>query len=760
MPRFSKAIACTFLLAVQGAWADLPIARAGKPLVRIVLDPAAAPPERHAAAELAAFLKQVTGAEFPVTADTAPGKTPAILVGPGQAVTAAAPDLRLDRLHPDGIVIESRNHFLILAGDRPRGTLYAVYTFLEDTVGCRWWTSKASFIPKKPNLVVPDQHVRYIPPLEYRETFWWDAFDPDWAVRNKSNGNRPHLDAARGGHITYKGFVHTFFRLVPPKKYFSRHPEWFSEIGGKRLGGHGERVQLCLTNPELKDFVVQRVLEWLKQAPNARIVSVSQNDWGGRCQCPQCRRLEQLEGSPSGPLLHFVNYVAKRVGEKYPNVAISTLAYHYTRRPPRHVRPLPNVIVRLCSIECNFLRPLGTDPSNRRFRQDIQGWSRISRRLYIWDYTTDFSHYMLPFPNLRVLAPNIRFFVKHGAKGIFEQGAYQSPGAEFAELRAWVLAHLLWDPRRDPKALIDEFVTGYYGPAAPFIRTYIRFLHDTAEASGAQLHIGTGPNAPFFTLDFMARAEKLFSQAEAAAAGDPAVLNRVQLARLPIRYLWAVRWYDFQNQARARGIPWPGPSSSVENAKIFMAVAKRNHVTKLSEGRSIAVFARRTIGLGRHVASPPPGCEHLSPDRWIDLQDATFNLWREGRGAKLVHDPAASDGVAAWMPGTHREWAVQQRLNISGIDPNAVYTCYAAIRCETTGKQGLAFTFGLYDMTNRRHAGGGQVPCSKLPDKAYHTYKIAETRLHGGMYLWVAPTRNPKNVRGIWVDRFWLVKKP
>ncbi|MFW9997928.1 MAG: DUF4838 domain-containing protein, partial [Candidatus Odinarchaeota archaeon] len=63
---------------------------------------------------------------------------------------------------------------------------------------------------------------------------------------------------------------------------------------------------------------------------------------------------------------------------------------------------------------------------NKKFRDDIVGWSKICNRLYIWDYTTNFRHYILPHPNLRVLGPNVKFFVDHNVKGIFEQGAYTS----------------------------------------------------------------------------------------------------------------------------------------------------------------------------------------------------------------------------------------------------------------------------------------------------------------------------------------------
>ena len=68
----------------------------------------------------------------------------------------------------------------------------------------------------------------------------------------------------------------------------------------------------------------------------------------------------------------------------------------------------------------------------------------------------------MPHPNLRVLGPNVKFFVDHSVKGLFEQGAYTSKGAEMAELRAWVLARLLWNPALDGQELIDEFIAGYY----------------------------------------------------------------------------------------------------------------------------------------------------------------------------------------------------------------------------------------------------------------------------------------------------------
>ncbi len=443
MTRYANRLAAgifTALLAIiplTAQAASHQLASGGKTKYVIIVDPQATASEQHAAKELASFLQQVTGAEFPLVTTTESPKGPALIVGPGRVASQVAPQLKWEALKPDGIAIESVGDRIVLMGDRPRGTLYAVYTFLEDVVGCRWWTSQASTIPNKPNLSVSEQHVRHVPPLEYREVFWFDSFDGDWAARNKSNGNTERLDEKHGGKIRYGGsfFVHTFAALIPPEEFFKSHPEYFSEVDGKRLDGY---AQVCVTNEEVKQLITARVLAHLRTDPTAQIISVSQNDCDNHCLCANCRKLEDEEGSPAGPLLHLVNYVAAEVAKEFPNVAVDTLAYQYTRKAPRHVKPLPNVIIRLCSIECDFSQPL-TAPSNQKFADDIRDWSNICQRLYIWDYTTNFSHYIQPHPNLRVLGPNIRFFVDHGVRGIFEQGGYTSPGAEFAELKAGLL---------------------------------------------------------------------------------------------------------------------------------------------------------------------------------------------------------------------------------------------------------------------------------------------------------------------------------
>jgi len=580
--RIKTLLAAFILVAgcIQAAESDVvTIAQDGSANAVIVIAENATEPERHAANELASFLRQITGTTFEIQAPPAVGQS-RLLVGP-EAAKLADSNFSTKGLGSDGIIIRTVGEDLILAGGRPRGTLYAVYTFLEEHIGCRWWSSKVSTIPVKPTLEIGQLNIRYVPPLEYRESFWFDAFDGDWAVRNKSNGNSERLDEKRGGKHTYEGFVHTFFPLIPPKKYFEDHPEWFSEIDGKRIH---ERAQLCLTNEEMRAELIKNLKGRLRNNPAATIASVSQNDWHGNCKCSKCAAIEKEEGSPAGLMLRFVNAVAEDIEEEFPNVAISTLAYQYTRKPPKITKPRPNVIVRLCSIECSFSKPLA-DERNKKFRDDIVGWSKICNRLYIWDYTTNFRHYIMPHPNLRVLGPNVKFFVDHNVKGIFEQGAYTSNGAEMAELRAWVLAKLLWNPSLDGQALIDEFIAGYYGPAGPYIKDYLQITHDAVEASGDHLGCFSQHTAKFLSFETLSKGWERLKAAEETVMDNPDLRFRVQVAQLPIMYVFLMRWNDMRQACQNAGADWPMPESIDVTYEQFKEVAQKNNVTRLNEWR-------------------------------------------------------------------------------------------------------------------------------------------------------------------------------
>ncbi|HVP06996.1 MAG TPA: DUF4838 domain-containing protein, partial [Candidatus Acidoferrum sp.] len=325
-------------------------------------------------------------------------------------------------------------------------------------------------------------------------------------------------------------FVHTFQTLVPPAKYFKDHPEYFSMLKGVRT----PNGQLCLSNPEVLRVATENLRNLMKAKPEARFWSVSQNDTYVPCECDACRTIDSAGGSPSGSILTFVNKIA----DEFPDMTISTLAYQYSRSAPKHVKPKPNVNIMLCSIECNRSKPLAEDPTSASFVKDVEDWSKLTHNIFLWDYVIGFRNLMSPFPNLKVLQPNIQFFAKNGITSVFEQGL-PGFGGEFAELRIYLLAKLLWNPDINVDSVMTDFLQGFYGRAAPFIRQYIDTMHTVMQASGEGLDIYGYPTrsaSGYLSSAMLDYYSGIFDRAEAAVATEPEILSRVRSARLPVQF--------------------------------------------------------------------------------------------------------------------------------------------------------------------------------------------------------------------------------
>lgn len=533
----------------------------------VVVSPAASDAEQFAVRELTNTLRQITGAHFKVSPSISSDR--AILVGESDLAKKYFPEIAFAQLGAEEIVLKTKGKKLLLAGGGARGTIYAVNRFLHEPCGVRWWTPWATNLPHRATLQIADLDLREKPAFAYRAPYWFCAFDPTWKVHNGANHEFWEIPEAMGGCVKYKGFAHTFYPLVPPSKHFAEHPEWFSLRDGQRTTN---RAQLCLTNLKLRDFVVERVKQWLREKPDAKIISVTQNDWAGWCECEKCKALDDAQESHAGTMLDFVNDVAEKIEPEFPDVAVDTFAYQYTRKAPRTIRPRGNVIVRLCSIEGNFREPLD-HPSNAAFLTDLENWSRICARLFIWDYVTDFKTYIHPHPNWFTLGPNVRLFQKFGVQGLFEQGAYAGHGAEMAEMRAWVLAQLLWNPQQDDRKLIREFLDGYFGAAAAKpIFQYLELMH----AASAGVYLGCylrKEQSAHLNFTTLAKAEKLWQQAEKVSARDTEKDLRVRLAHLPVRFAFLRLWQPLKRQCHEQNGIWPLSVSRNVVAEEFRAVA-------------------------------------------------------------------------------------------------------------------------------------------------------------------------------------------
>lgn len=499
---------------------------------RIALGPQASESEQWAAKELQHWLKTIGGIELPVQNLDQPFNGRQIVVGYNNWVKERTGSEAPAELDESFRYVNSGADILIYGG-KMRGTMYGVMAFLENELGCRWYTPKVSVVPERKAYCFEWLDHSEKPGIRVRNDFYFEAFDPVWAARNRMNGTLGFSESKKqpGGTENYWA-VHTFYPLMPPEEFFGSHPEYYSLIDGKRTH---ERAQLCLTNPDVLKIITARIKKRMHDSPEYLIYDVSQNDWYNPCQCEKCQAIVKKEGSESGLVIWFVNQVAEAVEKEFPDKFIGTLAYQYTRTPPRSIRPRNNVVVRLCSIECCFSHDFKSCPENKSFLDDLQKWSALAPHLYIWDYVVNFSHYIMPYPNFNVLQSNIQTFRANHSIGIMEQAAYQSRGGEFSELRAYLISRLLWNPDCDVEKVINDFMYGYYGRSGQLVRRYFDLLHSRITPE-THIHLGLSPYALLFSDEFINESYGLFENAKKVADNDE-ILQRVEMASLPVLYL-------------------------------------------------------------------------------------------------------------------------------------------------------------------------------------------------------------------------------
>jgi len=423
-------------------------------------------------------------------------------------------------LDPDGYSIITEDDKLILSGGADKGSIYGVVRLLE-YYGCRKYSPDFEIIPDLKKLPLPEGIMQDQPANSYRIVngrFCMDQDYQDWQG----------LDLI-GDQFANGYYVHTFNRLVPWEEYFEKHPEYYSLMGGKRI-----KDQLCLTNPDVYRIAVQKLGEDMKNQPEKVLWSVSQNDNFSYCQCENCRKIIDAEGSPAGPIIRFVNAIA----DEFPEKTISTLAYQYSRQAPKVTVPRDNVQVMLCTIELNRSQPIAEDPRSASFLKDIEDWGRIANHIYLWDYTVNFSHHITPFPNLHVLRPNIQLFTGNNVYEHFQQSNTDT-GHEFSELKSYLISHFLWNPDANKDSLLRDFTDGYYGLAAPLIREYIQSMQDDILETKEWLDIYGHPTAhenTFLAEDKVNSYLEIFKKAREEVTDDSARLMHVREANLPIQY--------------------------------------------------------------------------------------------------------------------------------------------------------------------------------------------------------------------------------
>ncbi len=553
------------------------------------------------AEHLARYLLSSTGIDVPLKLDTdTPVGQTEIRVGYTNRDTDRVSAARAS-LGEDGYLIMSEGSSLFISGATARGTCNGVYSFLEDHVGVRFFTrTLRPAVPADLVEIPGDLNVTYVPRFSYRRDNWPDTLD-NWVCANKLNGNTGTMIGGGVGNVDYEN------------KYGSVNFYSFtSTIGVWTETKGGTNKQPCLSDETNYQNALKNIRDALAHNPG-HLVSVSPYDSDvnvGGCHCAACKAVNDAEGSEMATLLLFCNRLADDLKDEYPDVKIHTLAYHYTAKPPKTIKPDERVIVQFAPIQACYAHPLGKcDSSSYKSEESfayLKEWAALCDRgnLWIWDYNAPFGYTLAPFTNYDVLYENVHTYASLGVGGVFMECVSSTELGQFTELNHYLLGKLLWDPdmtKEEYYRHMDEFLQAYYGDGWSYIRTYI----DKLSARQASGHYGIWDDAAavwhFDGSDaddsLMAELRGLWASALAAVPEDSEYCSHVEKSRIHALYA------DLCQQTQAR--------CSLTAVSELRKLMQKYDVTSLG--------AHSTVGVAQVFNSIPSGA---NSDVYKERQDS------------------------------------------------------------------------------------------------------------------------------------------
>lgn len=566
---YALLVALVNLSACSSKAQDITIVSNGSSEYKIITPREPSKLEQKSAKVLQQYIQRISGAQLPIQQESGRLTTAAIYIGH----TSKEERVHPRKMAPESYLLKTDNQDLVICAGSGKGLIYGVYNFLETYLGCKKLSNDPAIVPQTKQINIPGHILdEYKPPFEYRQAYYPASHDAEYLEWNQLQ----QLDDLWGL------WGHSYNKLVPPQTYFKTHPEYYALVKGTR-----QPSQLCLSNEAVYNIVVSELKKRMADNADALYWSVSPNDDNGYCECDKCKAVDNEQGSPAGSLIKFVN----RVASVFPDKKITTLAYGYTHKAPKSMKPADNVYVFLSDIDAYRDKPLADEGSAAAFRTDLKGWTALTKNIFIWDYITQFTNYLAPFPNFHTLQPNMQYFRDNGVKGVFAQGSGDTYG-EWAELRSYVTAKLFENEKTNVSQLVSGFIRDYYGNAAKYIQQYFDLLQEKMLASHRKLDIYGNPInewKTYLTPELLDQFSTLFDNAEGAVEGNTVFQERVMRARLPLEYtvFQQARFYGIEKHGifvKDKAGEWSVKPRFQEKLTRFVANCNKAGVTELSEG--------------------------------------------------------------------------------------------------------------------------------------------------------------------------------
>ncbi len=561
MNNQGKNLFLLLLLVFTGGFlnaAELTLAENGKTQYKIVIPSSVTSGDKLVLKELQTHLRSMTKTEFPSVEKPVMPTSKRIFLG-------IAPDnFDINALADQEHCVKTSGDDLYLFGKGPNGTRYAVYDFLVNVLGFRFFDARGGTrIPERTFLRIPELDRKQQFSFSVRRTtMYWLFYHPHstfFLYRNgQNNWVQPVFKSSPLGSIESTSddllhlipLGHTLPKYLPNDEkgtsgfgwirnlkvnLWKEHPEYFTlNHAGKRIPDH----QYCMSNPELRKLLSHRILETMKRNPQCNLFDVSGRDTPGRfCHCANCLALEKKYGCIGGPLFDFLLEFCPVAERQYPGKLISTLVYRkdQTQKPPKSISKFPdNFVPVFAPIDDNFTKNFA-HPDNLGTYEDLKRWTQLCKNVFVWYYTNPYGAQITPpFGNLGRFAEDIRLMKKAGVTGIVAEhdvGVAEMSG--FTELQSYVGLRLFQDVSQPWETLVDEFFDFEYGKSASLVKQYWTELEELREVT--QVKMSWNPTLSAFdylTPERLMRWTELFDRIEEMMKEDPARLFNIQRLRL------------------------------------------------------------------------------------------------------------------------------------------------------------------------------------------------------------------------------------
>lgn len=503
-----------------------------------------------------------------------------------------------EEVKDDGYSLNISVDNIVISANNAQGVLNGVYGFLEDELECMFVRYDYDYLPTLNTVYLDAKQYVSNPDFAWRKVFQRETQYKGWSDKIRLNG----LSAEKENINYHKGWgtwCHNVFSFVNPKLYFDSNPEFFAYYEGeRRYEYNGVETQLCLTNPDIYEVIRVSMAQMIESNPDATYWDFSINDNNFYCECDNCASILEETGSMMGTMLPIIN----RLARDFPDKIISTLAYFHNEKVPKGIECEDNVNITIAPIQTGQLYSYayGNNEGSKKAKAIIEDWNKISKSLLIWDYVVDFSHLLMPFPNIDVQADNLKFYKENNVTAVFHQGSREH-GDELANLRTYILSKQLWDIDIDVDKTLSKYLSVTYGSSAEYIAEYLDEANRLVKTKAENLDLYDAPN--WHAFDYLSTGaiknyQKLIAKALESADND---VIRKRVEEIEVNVLYAKMWETsidldgkkaaferFQTLVEEQGITRPYEMAP-PNMKEFINEVYPAHLKFIEMARNLAI---------------------------------------------------------------------------------------------------------------------------------------------------------------------------